>query len=316
MRTCRSAWRSAGRAARCGQRSTCFETPLRALSRLLPLSPLLLGSMLGCAIGDGDPWAAVRLSASAEFSPPPARTSAEGRLLTSGDFALEVDRLEIAFAAVTVELEQGTESTTAFDPANPPDGYTLCHNGHCHSESGALVSYEDIAAELGASSATGQSILTAPLAPDGVSLTPGAAPISLELMECADVGCTVDRGRLVRLGLEVASVSVVGRAYDLRVPARLPIDGLPFAGEWSGGTGLVLLHALDLPVDSQHRPDIRLRARFGFPAEFFDGVDFSDASVLTDGNTAIDLSRSSLVTQKVEGNLTSKRTLEVTVDRL
>ena len=43
---------------------------------------------------------------------------------------------------------QGGGQGAAFDPSNPPAGYSLCHAGHCHHESGRLVSYEEIAIEL------------------------------------------------------------------------------------------------------------------------------------------------------------------------
>jgi hypothetical protein len=119
---------------------------LLAAALLLTLSHLTTG----CSFTDGEPWSSLRVSLSSQTSP--------DDLVGSPDVSLDASP-----AALNLELVRVTTTSGGgggeFDPSDPPEGYTLCHNGHCHAESGELVSYEDVRAEMQSGGGTSESTL-------------------------------------------------------------------------------------------------------------------------------------------------------------
>lgn len=111
---------------------------------------LVASSLAGCSFADGRPWGQVdgRLG---------ARSIEETGALPEG--------LELERATLKAELFLESTSTSSggsggsFDPSNPPPGYTLCHNGHCHSDEGELIPYEEVRAEMNSSGGTSTSTL-------------------------------------------------------------------------------------------------------------------------------------------------------------
>ena len=107
---------------------------------------LLLAAVLasGCAVADGEPWGWAK-----------ADLSASGPIVESGGEPADGITIESVEAFANIRLAETRTSSagdgSSFDPASPPPGYTLCHNGHCHSESGELVPYDDVRAELASS---------------------------------------------------------------------------------------------------------------------------------------------------------------------
>ncbi|MEO1268057.1 MAG: FKBP-type peptidyl-prolyl cis-trans isomerase [Myxococcota bacterium] len=66
-----------------------------------------------------------------------------------------------------------------FDPANPPKGYSRCHRGHCHHESGKVASYATIMKEMGATTMVGgKAIPKMPAAPPDVAKPPKEAEVT------------------------------------------------------------------------------------------------------------------------------------------
>ena len=112
----------------------------------LVLSVVALGAS-SCAFDDGDPWARASFELSLGFEPGAARLDDEGRLVTPGDWAIALETPIAHVDSVTLTMA-GEAGTLSFDPAEPPPGYSLCHNGHCHADDGRLVDYEDIELEL------------------------------------------------------------------------------------------------------------------------------------------------------------------------
>jgi len=111
---------------------------------------LVAASLAGCSFTDGRPWG-----------------RADGRF---GARSIEAtgalpDEMELEQATLKAELFLESATTSeggsggTFDPSNPPPGYSLCHNGHCHSDEGELVSYEEVEAEMKASGGTSTTTL-------------------------------------------------------------------------------------------------------------------------------------------------------------
>lgn len=120
------------------------------MRRQLSIFVGLIGSS-GCAIEPGHGFATIEdASISAALVPGAARDLGEDTILTNLGYqvkltsaSLSIDRAELQ----TLE-DGGSGGAGDFDPANPPPGYSLCHSGHCHHESGRLVPYAEIQAEL------------------------------------------------------------------------------------------------------------------------------------------------------------------------
>lgn len=102
------------------------------------LLPLLM--LPACTFAPGGGFADVRTTS--------VRLALEGSTLEAlGGEQVAVSTAVLSFETVEVLALVGADSVD-FDPADPPEGYTLCHGEHCHSTSGALVSYDEIVAEL------------------------------------------------------------------------------------------------------------------------------------------------------------------------
>lgn len=182
-----------------------------------------LGAGLGGCLSEGRPWGEVELAVGLRFEPELSRLDAVGRLKTANDFRVELEGLELD--AGPVELIAALEGAAGFDPAAPPAGYSLCHNGHCHADDGRLVPYEDIAAEL-----ANTSSLVVVTATGGPLSLGGAGRVTRETSCREGLSCEVGEPAtvgLVRVG--VTGVRVRGRVFEGRASAaRVPEGGLPF----------------------------------------------------------------------------------------
>lgn len=211
---------------------------------------------LGCTFEDGQPWGVAEVSLEARFAPSEGRLE-DGRLKTSHGLTIELDEVGAAFGVVVLTGAAG--AATAFDPADPPPGYSLCHNGHCHHESGALVEYEDIAIEQ-----AGGSEWVLDVAADLTDL--GAEPRRLALGACPD-GCQLPRGRVVAAGTRMTRLRVVGTAFG----EGLPEEGLAF--EHDLALNADVRTQLDAAVDRDAPIGLRVELLFDVPAQLFDRVD-------------------------------------------
>jgi len=106
--------------------------------------------LVNCSFTKGSPWGEVEGQAGAQ--------SIESMDSLPSEVSLDRAAMNARLFLESVSTSSG-ESGGSFDPSNPPEGYTLCHNGHCHSDEGELVSYEDVRAELNASGGTSTTTL-------------------------------------------------------------------------------------------------------------------------------------------------------------
>lgn len=164
---------------------------------------MILLWLAACAFSPGQGWStldAVQLSAALE--PGPARDLGDHTLLTDQGHEARLDILTAGLGQVRVETLSG--GSVDFDPANPPEGYSLCHGGHCHAEDGSLVDYATIEAEL-----AGEDAVFIPVAAVEVGRT-------VDLLEGVDLvlpsAQLLDRERLVRVALDVDGLWLEGEA--------------------------------------------------------------------------------------------------------
>jgi hypothetical protein len=233
-----------------------------AISVLSVALSLLFG---GCAFSDGDPWGEVRFAVTAGLDASGRAT--DGGYRTSNDYLVQVESFEITFQDVSVTAT--TVDASAFDPANPPAGYSLCHNGHCHSDDGRLVDYEDIEGELAGANANGATTLQAIGAAGSLTETAVALPLDA----CSD-DCRLSRGELGLASLRAGGARIRVHVTDGRSGER---QRLPDAGatielnseqlfEWSS--------LLSERINGRTDPVVEIDLRFQVPVTVFDGVDW------------------------------------------
>ena len=232
------------------------------LSALLLALPLL---QAGCTFTPGAGFATVTgASLEARFEPG-ARGSASEGVLTDLGYAVVLDSVVLELGdADLLELQGGAGG--AFDPAAPPPGYSLCHNGHCHADDGRLVSYAEIEAELAGDSAefvpivsllgSGEYDLLA-----GASIEPSISP-SAELPQCELSQLELGASRLWLEG------TVAGGADggELAAPIALLVD-LELSAPFAAG--------VDLTIDRDSEPEIELHIQLLVDGTLFDGLDFT-----------------------------------------
>lgn len=109
---------------------------------------------VGCTLEEGRGFASLEpAKVRAAFEAEEGR-ALDGAVLTNQGYSLEIERFEVELGELGLAHSASGDSSIVFDPADPPEGYSLCHSGHCHAEDGSLVSYEAIEADLASSDAS------------------------------------------------------------------------------------------------------------------------------------------------------------------
>ncbi len=107
--------------------------------------------LVGCTFDAGLAWAEITDGQlRAAYEPGEARDLGYATLTADGE-EIVVDSMTLAAGTLILQDLSGGGS---FDPAYPPEGYSLCHNGHCHAADGSLPSYAEVAAATGGATLT------------------------------------------------------------------------------------------------------------------------------------------------------------------
>ena len=235
--------------------------------------PLLALALSGCAWDAGHGFSTIDSAAvGASFEPESARRL-DGSVLTDLGYVVTPEELSLEIERVDLDTLAGAGEAQAFDPAQPPEGYTLCHGGHCHALDGRLVPYEEVEAELAGGAAAFQRVVSLEVGQelDALSNETVAAPPapSAELPETelrrARVAIGAAHLRLVATGAELGIETV-------ELDADLPLALRPSA-------------SLDFTVDRDAPERVRIAVQVSYGARLFDGVDFA---ALGSGGVALD----------------------------
>ena len=241
------------------------------------------------------------------FQPDASRLDAEGRIKTDTGYRIRVDSLQLVVGKLDFQSTTGTSGSTGggtFDPANPPPGYTLCHGGHCHRDDGALVSYEDIEAELSGGTATTRTVVSLPVeAP--FNLLSGSATASIS--EC-EPGCQLDRGTWSQAVLHLTSLTATGSVEDPSAFDRLGGQ----TRTWSLTlTQEAFSRKVDVTLDRTQGDRLAVAATFALSEKLWDAIDFKTLAE-TPGTLVLDELADNR--QKLSENL-SQSQFNVTVTR-
>ncbi|MEB3205037.1 MAG: hypothetical protein VKP57_10095, partial [Candidatus Sericytochromatia bacterium] len=181
-----------------------------------------------------------------------------GTWLSAGyRYVLDTEGLSVRIGQMVLEGTDGASSAgaigTVFDPARPPAGFTLCHNGHCHATDGRLVPYEQVPMEAARAAGTLVTRSFADLLPQGILAAVGpGVPEVRQTMSCGR--CAMPEGQLVSVALPISAVTLSGT-----VTSRDP--GAPLVG----GTRRFALDLQD--VDLRLRDAVALSLRWIRPEQ-------------------------------------------------
>jgi hypothetical protein len=232
--------------------------------------PLLLAT--GCALDAGEGFAVLQPSLRAAYTSPPSREVGDGFQRLSSDFQVKLTTARMRLDRIELLGRSGGGGPTSFDPANPPPGYTICHNGHCDREDGAQVPYEEVEAELSGGGSAATTVATLPVGAVDL-LNPETRALECQ-PDCELPRTTVSNGRwtLTALWLE-------GFVRDSRATPRFPGErsfrvDFPATGA-QAEPAMIITGALDVPSDRAHAPRVVLDLKLELTPASFDPVDWA-----------------------------------------
>jgi hypothetical protein len=224
------------------------------------LLPLLLLST-GCALGPGEPFATLSARVVAQLGQPAGRAAPDGFQKLSTDYQVKFTALRLDATALEL-VDLGSGATLAFDPARPPPRYSLCHNGHCHRDDGALIDYAVISAEV---TGGGGPAAVASLPVGELDILAGTElPLS-----CGD-GCTLPSARVGQVRLRVRGLSAEGLVRDGRAPPRLLEQPFRLQALLPEGSELSTPAEMEVSRHASPRLDVTLSVLLG--ASLLDGL--------------------------------------------
>ncbi len=290
-------------------RMTTTRAPLTAFA--LACALVAGGAASGCTFEPGGWFGSLRPSLTAAYQVRADRDAGPGWQMLSNDYQVRVSGARLALAAIRL-LAAPAGAEARFDPARPPPGYSLCHNGHCHAADGSLVPYREIEAQLAGAvgGAERTAVLTLPVEGALDLLVPETRSLPCE------PSCNLDRSRIVGASAAIAVLAMEGSVRDLRQPPRLPETpfrlqlGAPAAtGEGAAAGPPVLETDLDIPLDRASPPGVTVDLAVELSAALFDGVDFA---ALPAPAGALDVAAAGATLRR---NLAEGRVLTATVAR-
>ncbi len=309
----------------------CRASGLGALGGLLAAVVLPAGLLAalalqaaGCAFEPGLPWAEVTPTLDVRFHPPAERRDDAGRLLTDEGYAVAIDAVEVLVLTASVSWSPDAAagerpSSATFDPSDPPEGYTDCHSGHCHSvDSGDVVSFADIEAELAAAVAPVSGTEHVVRVADTPTVLDGALATPVPLDPCGDA-CLIDQpaGALLSMAALIEEVHIEGRVFDASGAGRLgAADGVRFEGTWEIDADSSA-PIPDAVFGGSAPPGLDVAGTLDLPAGLLDGVAFDAVlGASSDGGSAVrSLTDSEPVGSAIVSAVREHATLTVTVSR-
>jgi hypothetical protein len=286
---------------------------MRPLARGLALAALLAA---GCTFSDGRGFARASGELEASFAgldPAAGRLSADGWLKTDTSFEVQVTDLTLQVREVRLTAAAaagGTgDGTCTFDPADPPEGCTLCHSGHCHCGED-LKTYAELEAELCGGGGTAASTVVAfPLGAGLDLLQPAPVPLTT-----CGAACDLGRGEIDGVAVVLDHLTLHATLRDRSVADRLGGAELDVAVSWDlAGATLESTLAEPAVLDRDQPYPVRVAVALPVAAGLLDGIAWDELA--RDGTTVtIDAASNAAAGATLTDNLTQSP-LAVTVTR-
>lgn len=275
-------------------------------------SPTLLGWMLlslsptsgGCANTPGNYWGEVQASLGTYFKPSESRLTSDAYLKTGNNFAIDLDDISWSLDTLTVAQRKG--DAVSFDPADPPPGYSLCHNGHCHADDGSQVDYSEVEAEVNGGTVVGFSV-SMPIQ-DTFILQETSQPVPLG--PCSSE-CVLEYGELESVSVGIVGLSFSGRVYDLTSQIRVPDSGLAITGTL--GLTAPATAPLAGAADKKTPSLIQIALQLPLTERLFDGADWGVLEANTESPAMVQVD--SAIALQLVANLNEFSTLDVELTR-
>lgn len=215
---------------------------------------------IGCTLEPGTGFATLsEVEVVAELRPGEARDLGNDTVLTDLGYQVKIDVATVDLASLTLEELQGG---IAFDPADPPEGYGLCHGGHCHADDGSLVDYADIEAELAGDAASYVTVVTVPV-DQALDLLAGEALVFDTIEPSSELPAATIRRTSAAIVSMLFEGSVTGPGLEDPTPwSASPSPAEPLAG------------AFDLDIGRDGPTTLALTATLAPDGTLFDGIDF------------------------------------------
>lgn len=263
------------------------------MRRLHHISHLGLGTaavmvVAGCVWGPGTGFVAMTggtvetsLSlSSGRLDPNGAWKTNNGYLVRLNGEVVSIDGLGVAMQAPGQAGQAGTGAT--FDPAKPPPGYLLCHNGHCDRADGALVPYAEVEAELarGTGATPPRTLLTLQSVADGPASVPVGGSTVVTLGRCQPA-CALDQGRISRLVFNGTTLRASGTVQA--APGTATLGATPRA--WTLALPLSSFAPVantDTTIDRDQAARLAVAASFKVSERLLDGIDWARLSSQSD----------------------------------
>ncbi|MBC7542747.1 MAG: hypothetical protein H7338_08450, partial [Candidatus Sericytochromatia bacterium] len=269
--------------------------------RNFPLLALAL-VVTGCTLTPGTGFATLATSPlTLSFAPATGRLDEQGRLKTDTGYRLTLETLKLTVDSLVLQnssSKPGAGGTaTAFDPAKPPTGYTLCHGGHCHRLDGALIDYADIQADLasggGGGGTTVQDVLTMPLNRT-LNL---ALPSSQLRLDLCPTGCSLDQGTWSQAKLTFGMFEASGTVADGSLEQRLgPDNRRTWHLKW---TPPAMIKRLAQSISRKSPPVLTLNGQVTISDQLFDQLDWE---AITKDSPTLDLASQTAVLTQITKN--------------
>ena len=234
------------------------------------LCALLLVST-GCDLGPGAGWTRVESDVHVAWEAA-GRLDDKGQLTTSKSYLIDFESLEIEIESIAFETVEGA-AETGFDPGNPPEGYSLCHNGHCHNANDELIPYETIRLEMGGASAS--STWTTQTIEETVQVKTDAeqSETNVPLGECDDLRgqCEIGPHDLRSVQINIRSAALNARVFHSE---KLPLEGSVFPISSSGPITLTTYFPVELGADS--KATLALSIQLLLKPQIWDAIEWED----------------------------------------
>ena len=157
----------------------------------LILSLFILAS---CSFDDGKPWAVASFNLTGSYD------NKSDLYETASSYEIKIEKISLKVSEMS--LVAGSDNAISFDPANPPEGYSNCHNDHCHADDGTLPTYAEIELAISGASSGGGALISQTV--DSAALLTAKSQ-QLKLGECSS-SCILEKSKIKNLDLAIQSI--------------------------------------------------------------------------------------------------------------